>query len=121
VSIRADRKKELACLEQRIAKVRELQRADAAEEKALLVAHAALAEEPRALIHCDFVKHYATVSLAVERADCSECLTTVMGVEESWKFCPVCGSQVTSVTRENSPEDRLTRQAVKQAMEGVYA
>jgi hypothetical protein len=121
MSERQTRAKEKVILLQRLSKVRELKRADAAEEKALDVAIAALSEEPRALILCDFVKHYATVSLAVERADCSECLQTVMGVEESWKFCPVCGSQLKSVTRENSPEDRLTRKAVKEAMEDVYA
>jgi hypothetical protein len=121
MSERQSRAKESVVILQRLSKVRELKRADEAEEKALLIAHAALAEEPRALIHCDFVKHYATVSLAVERADCSECNTTVMGVEAGWRFYPLCGSQVKSITRENSPEDRLTRKAVKEAMEGVYA
>jgi hypothetical protein len=121
MSERQTRAKEAVVILQRLSKVRELKRADEAEEKALLIAHAALAEEPRALIFCDGVLQYARISLAVENLACSECGETVMGWEDKWTGCPVCLSKFKSITRENSPEDRLTRKAVKEAMEGVYA
>jgi NADH pyrophosphatase NudC (nudix superfamily) len=119
MSIRRTRKEESAVIAQRLAKVRELQKADAAEAQALIAAQAALDAEPRELIECQFEMHYAPISLAVERVACSECGETVMGWEKTWRYCPACGSRVNEVTREDSPHDRLARKAVKEALDSV--
>lgn len=103
MSERRTREQQGQIIAERLQQLRELQSGNAKEEKALLLAQAALSETPRSLTHCELMLEYTTVSLMVERVACSECGATSMGYEEAWKFCPVCGSHVVRVEREVSP------------------
>ena len=118
MSERASRKNGGVIVADRLKQLRERRKKNDLEEKALEVALAALAEEPRKLTNCELVLEYVPISSwQSERAHCSECKNVMNGWSESWQFCPVCGSKVVSAERETSPHERLTAMAVQDALE----
>ena len=118
MSERSNRKNGGVIVADRLTQLRESRKKNDLEEKALEVALAALAEEPRKLTTCDLILEYVPISSwQSERVTCSECKKVMNGWSESWQFCPVCGSKVLSAERESSPHDRLTRLAVETALE----
>ena len=78
-----------------------------------------LACEPKHETKTGLVIHATQSSLWVDKADCTDCKATLQGYQKNWKFCPVCGSTVVRVEKEDSPSDRLTRDAVKQAVDSL--
>jgi hypothetical protein len=96
------------------------QRADL--DRTIAVVEAAekvLAGEPKSETKTGLVIHATQSSLWVDKADCTECKATLQGYQKNWKFCPVCGSTVVKVEKEDSPSDRLTRDAVKHAVDSL--
>jgi len=81
---------------------------------ALKLAREILNEPPRKVTECSLVKHYALVSKVSYTVDCSECHNEIFGYEDSWKFCPVCGSMITGISREDDPRDRLQSKAAQE-------
>jgi hypothetical protein len=82
----------------------------------LKVAASILQEEPKAETRCGLVLEYAQKSQWVDCGECTECGETYSGYRPSWRFCPCCGSTVVSVEKEDSPGDRLARNAVREAV-----
>src|SRR5260370_14462598 len=114
-SLRRVRKQNGQVIAERLEQLRDTKKAHGLEEKALEMAQAALSETPRTLTPCELTLEYTTVSLMVERVECSECGQVSLGYDTTWQFCPQCGSQVTEVGREDSPHDRLTQKAIDRA------
>jgi hypothetical protein len=79
-----------------------------------------LAGEPRGETKTALVIHYAQVSRFIDIADCVECgAAEIEGWKPNWRYCPLCGSAVTRAERENNPNDRLTRNALRDAVAAV--
>ena len=117
MSERATRKNQARIIEERLKHLRKLREEHEQEEQALVIAQAAVIEEPRQLVTCQVVLEYVALSSwKAERAHCSECESSFDGWTPEYRFCPLCGSQINSIQREHSPQERLTRSAVKDAM-----
>ena len=78
-----------------------------------------LASEPKHETKCGLIIHATQSSLWVDKADCTECGVTLQGYQKNWKCCPVCTSTIVRVEKEDNPSDRLTRDAVKQAVDSL--
>lgn len=74
---------------------------------------------PKHETKCGLVLHYTQTSGYFQKADCSECSATLQGYERTWKFCPVCGSTVIKTEQEESANDRLTRKALREAVDSL--
>ena len=86
------------------------------ERNILRLAQSVLAEEPRAETKCGLTLHYALTSGYFQKADCSECGETVQGYQKNWRYCPCCSSTIITTETEETPNDRLARSAVKEAV-----
>jgi rRNA maturation endonuclease Nob1 len=82
--------------------------------KALLLAHEVLSEEPRKLTECEIALEYLQINIAANRGHCSECDGAFEGWTEAFRFCPICGSQITRAARETNPHDRNLRERIKE-------
>ena len=78
-----------------------------------------LSEEPKAETKCGLVLEYAQKSQWVSCGECTECGETFSGYRPNWTHCPICGSKIVKVEKEDSPGDRLARNAVREAVAAV--
>ena len=88
-------------------------------KRALEAAVNQLSGEPREQTATGFVLHYAESNGFFQKAECSECGSTVEGYSRAWKFAPCCGSAIVRVEKETNPGDRLARTAVKDAVKSL--
>jgi DNA-directed RNA polymerase subunit RPC12/RpoP len=96
------------------------QRADLDKTIAVVeFAEKVLAGEPKSETNCGHTLRYSQRNGYYEESYCSECQQTVQGYEKDWTHCPKCGSRIVKVDREDTPEDRLTRNAVKNAVDSL--
>ena len=80
-----------------------------------------LSETPKAETKCGMTVHYSQASMWIDKCDCSECGNTLQGYQKFWRFCPACGSTIVAVEKEDTPADRLARNAVREAVAAVIA
>jgi len=116
MSERDKRQQQASQLDEQIAGLENLLASSQKDLGALNLAREILNEAPRKVTECTLRKHYALTSQVSHTVTCSECHGEVFGYEPSWKFCPVCGSTVISVTRENDPTERLQQAAIDRAV-----
>ena len=86
---------------------------------ALALACNALSEEPRALTHCELSLEFTPFNTTTERAHCGECSGAFIGWNENFRFCPLCGSQITKAIHDQNPYDRNLRERVESAMREI--
>lgn len=87
-----------------------------AAESALKLAKEALDEPPRHVVETKLTLEWTTHYSHVYSAWCNECSKKSVGYQNTWLYCPICGSLITEVAQETSPQDRLNRDAVNTAM-----
>lgn len=83
---------------------------------ALALAREVLSEEPRKVTYCELLLEFAPFNTTTERTHCGECHAVAIGWNDSWRFCPLCGSQITQVKRDVNPYDRNIAQRVEFAL-----
>ena len=118
-SIRFERAQDSHLLEEKLASIRAQQDQLSKEAAALEQAASVLAETPRTLTPTEITLEYHVVNTTSEIAHCGECLRQYQGYTSEHKFCPLCGSSIQSVTREDSPFERMTHNAVNAAMNAI--
>jgi rRNA maturation endonuclease Nob1 len=117
-SEREKRVQQAAEIENEILNYESAQETNAKTLAALRLAKEVLQETPRKLRNCNLELHRFPVGIAtVEQGDCSACGETVTGYEQSWHFCPACGSQILKAAKEQDPRDRMARVAIKEAVQ----
>jgi hypothetical protein len=87
----------------------------------LKLAQQVLSETPKVETKTGMTVHYAQSSAWIDRCECSECGETLQGYQKMWKFCPSCGSTIVTAEKEDTPGDRLARNAVREAVASVIA
>jgi hypothetical protein len=106
-------------LDKQIARVKDVQVEQADLLAALELAHTALCEKPKSVTSCDLQIEFAPMTTMVDRAWCSECGNAVLGWNETWRSCPICGSEIQQAAREANPYERRTRESVERILNGV--
>lgn len=87
-----------------------------AAESALKLAKEALDEPPRHVVETKLTLEWTTHYTHCFTAWCGECQAKIIGYQNHWTHTPCCGSFIKAVEQEKSPQDRLNRDAVNQAM-----
>lgn len=82
--------------------------------EALALAHDVLNEEPRKLTQCEIAVEYLQINMSANRARCGECDGAFEGWTQAFRYCPLCGSQITRAERDSNPYDRNLTDRIKE-------